>query len=147
MVASPPTHMWTLKMAVGNYHSNLSWFQLVFSFQQKATRLDVNQSGGKLDFVGLNSKVWGQTRYKVGANLIGGERGAIPSLTTTFLLWGGIFSNIVICSSNTLTSLKTGCTYINTTENTQVSYFLATYGWQFHKCNRPSARGDVFWYF
>ena len=38
-------------MAVDNYHSNLSWFQLVFSFQQKATRLDVNQSGGKLDLV------------------------------------------------------------------------------------------------
>ena len=37
---------------------------------------------------------------------------------TTSLLNRGIFSNVVICSLNTLTSIKTGSSYINTTEKT-----------------------------
>ena len=31
---------------------------------------------------------------------------------------GGIFSNVVICSLNTFKSMKTGSTYLNTTEKT-----------------------------
>ena len=42
-----------------------------------------------------------------------------PSLlTTTSLFWGGIFSDVVICLFNTLARMKTGCTDLNTAENT-----------------------------
>ena len=47
------------------------------------------------------------------------ESNSSPSpWTTTSLLNRGIFSNVVICSLSTLTSIKTGSSYINTTEKT-----------------------------
>ena len=42
-------------------------------------------------------------------------------LTTTSLLWRDIFSHVVTCLFNALTSMETGCTYINTTEMTYIS--------------------------
>ena len=39
-----------------------------------------------------------------------------PSPLTTSFLWGGVFLDVVICLVDTLISMKTGCTYINTTE-------------------------------
>ena len=47
---------------------------------------------------------------------------------TTSLLNRGIFSNVVICSLYALTSMETGSTYLNTTEKTSMSYFLAIPG-------------------
>ena len=57
-------------------------------------------------------------------------------LTKTSLLWGGLFLNVVIRLFNLLTSMKTGCTYIDTTENAQFIYFLTICG-QFCDMSKP----------
>ena len=40
---------------------------------------------------------------------------------------GNVFSHVVICLFNTLTSIKTDCSRRNTTEKTEMSHFLAIY--------------------
>lgn len=51
-----------------------------------------------------------------------------PSPRTTISLhWGDIFSHVVTCLFNALTCMKTGCTYINTTEMIYMSVLWLIY--------------------